>query len=594
MKKSVGFVSCLLIAIMAPTSIIACGPKNPNGVEIDDSKTQLYVYTYKGGYGDAWLQPVIERFEKDFADYKLNDKVGVQIVPNAQKKIINPGDNLRGRNDEVFFTESTNYTALYQTGDMLDITDMVKEDMSNKYTGESGSVLDKFYQEQKDYYNIKDAQGGEHYYAVPHYFTPFGITYNKELFAEGNYISNTLQNGQSYSASVIESEYESGKTTVTNNNIQFCKPNATKSNLSAGPDGQPGTFDDGLPATYAEFYLLCEQLKTASAYAVHWGGAPYKDYFRMFLAAVATNNEGAEQMRYNFDYSTTHTATDLIKMENSAPVFENGNPVLETVEITSANGYELARQQGKYYAVDFVMTILNNKNWYRQDQGLLFSGGHTHLKAQEDFIRAGKTSNKNIGMLIDGSWWESEATDVFAKMARENDPNFAKDKRDFAYMPLPFPKASQVGTQKQALYDLYNAFGFIKSSIAPEKAPLAKAFLQYCNTDVSLQEYSKVTNTLKALKYEITDDYYNGMTNYGKSLYDLKNTSDIVFPLSGDNYFIQNRTKFTYDAMFNGTKTDGGKLDSPVNLYPSSNQTVTSKDYSWFMYRYLKGNWGKV
>ncbi len=582
MRKSFKLFACALSLGLAASTVVGCGPRVSEEEKIDSSKTQLYVYNYNGGYGSAWLDSVKARFEADYADYKLNGKTGVEIKIKPQKKIISPTDNLRGMTQEVFFTESTNYYQLYNNNQVLDITDMLKEDLTA--FGETGSVLDKFYDEQKDYYSIDGR-----YYAVPHYFTPFGISYNKEVFEEGYYIASILQDNTAYNATTIETQYNAGKTSFTENPIQFCKPNANRTNLSAGPDGQTGTFDDGLPATYAEFYLLCDKLKV-STYAIHWAGAPYKQYFPMLLSALAANNEGKEQMNLNFDYRGGKTATNLIKEFDA-----NGNPVLDTATtISSANGNELARQAGKYYAVDFLMTILENKSWYKQDQGILFSGSHLHTDAQKDFISAGKTEPKKIGMLIDGSWWESEATDNFKALADGADPSLAKDQRKFGYLPLPHATASQIG--KSTLYDMYSAIGFIKSSIAEDKIPLAEAFLQYCNTNTSLQEYSQVTSTVKALKYDITGTYYDGMTEYGKSLYQLKSASDVVFPLSSDSFFISNEAMFKYDIMFAGTKPDGGKIDSPAYLYPkaSGSANVTAKDYYGYMTRYLNSAWPKA
>ena len=40
----------------------------------------------------------------------------------------------------------------------------------------------------------------------------------------------------------------------------YIKPGeGTKAN---GPDGKPNTYDDGLPATFAEFYALCDYMTT--------------------------------------------------------------------------------------------------------------------------------------------------------------------------------------------------------------------------------------------------------------------------------------------------------------------------------------------
>ncbi len=579
MKKFCKIVTAILLAIFLVTTFVACRPGRGDGDDdgdgggSDNNKTKLYVFNYNGGYGSDWLDAAAERFEALYADYQGEDgKVGVDVEIKKQKQIINPSDNLDGMKQSVFFTESTNYYALYNAGKVLDITDVVTE----KSKFEDKTILSKFYDEQADYYAIDGK-----YYAIPHYLTTMGINYNADVFKEGYYILNT-----GYNATTIEAEYAAGKTTDSANSITFGVPNADNSNLAPGPDGETGTYDDGLPATYAEFYLLCDKLSRGSINAVHWAGAPYKEYLPMLLSALAASSDGKEQFYLNF--VPNGQATTLIDSFDA-----NGNPVLKSsTAISTSNVAELAKQAGKYYATDFMMTILNNTSWYEQSMGKLFSSAHSHLTAQRDFIRAGYSDTpKKIAMLIDGCWWEGEASDAFSTMAESLGPQFAKQNRNFAYLPFPHPTASMIGQVDSTLYDMYSAIGFVKSGVDPSVEQLSKDFLMFVNSDESLREYSRITSTVKALKYDLTADDLTHMTAFGQSYYHAKNSGDVILPISSDSYFIANQSRVLWEGMFQGTVTGGGNKQSPIALYPSTSQTVTAQDWYNYMVVYANNNW---
>ena len=99
--------------------------------------------------------------------------------------------------------------------------------------------------DQKSYLG-RTVNGQTRYYAYPHYFTSFGITYNVELFdKKGYYFAEGYNPNGSLEDMFIGSEgveYGYEKT--------------------AGPDCESGTYDDGLPTTYDEFFLLCDYIAT--------------------------------------------------------------------------------------------------------------------------------------------------------------------------------------------------------------------------------------------------------------------------------------------------------------------------------------------
>lgn len=81
-----------------------------NGVTIDTTKTQLFVFNYNGGYGREWFYDVIDRFETKYENYEgVNGKKGVQIVPDTFNKTLGTSFERNMGNNEIYFTESAFY-----------------------------------------------------------------------------------------------------------------------------------------------------------------------------------------------------------------------------------------------------------------------------------------------------------------------------------------------------------------------------------------------------------------------------------------------------------------------------------------------------
>lgn len=587
MKKKILAVSSLLMAAITVGSLAACGGSGSEQ-KINASKTQLYVFNFNGGYGSAWLDEVSKDFEELYKDEVFEEgKKGVEIVVKNQKTRPGEGDNLGAMKQEIFFTESSDYYGMYNANQMLDITDMVKDTLDE--FGETRSIYDKMEPEQQAYYSID-----EKIYAVPHYLSAYGIAYNADVFNEGYWI---LKEG--YNAATIETEYESGKTVDDTNSISFGKPNADRTNLSAGVDGEYGTYDDGLPATYAEFYLLCNKLAGGGINALHWGGAHYANYGKMLMTSLAAANEGKEQMSLNYSYDSSIQAKNIITGFDA-----NGDPIIGepvSIDANKESVVTLSQQAGKYYAIEFMYNAYKNTTWFDQTNGKLFSSQHSHTDAQRDFLRAGMSSTpKKIAMLFDGTWWESEASSVFTEMAEFYGSKYEKLSRNFGNMPLPHAKASQIGVVKTTLYDMYAATGFIKSNIAEWKIPLAKLFLKYTRSDEAMRTYTRVSNTLIALNYELKDEDLQEMSAYGRSLYQTKVNGDVVYSLSGNPFFLSNKSKFTWDNMYTGIvntpgiQGNGARVATPLTYFPAAISTPaglpTAAQYLGYMKLYAEQN----
>ena len=69
MKKAIKVLAVLSAVLLIAASFGACKKKTrvPTGGHVEDvdtDKTQIYVYSYNGGYGADWLYGIKEKFEE--------------------------------------------------------------------------------------------------------------------------------------------------------------------------------------------------------------------------------------------------------------------------------------------------------------------------------------------------------------------------------------------------------------------------------------------------------------------------------------------------------------------------------------------------
>ena len=243
MKK---FINALLICVIALSmfSVVGCGGK-------DDGRTKLLVYNFDGGVGTDWLYAAEKRFEELYADDVFEEgKVGVnvEVLPGKAAQ-----DSVASQPYDVFFTESVFYNDLVVQGAVLDITDIVTTPLTGvKGCNETGTIEDKLFPEQKAALTALDGK----YYVLPHYECYSGISYDRDLFNEEKLF---IQEGGGY----------------TNLN----------GNLSVGPDGIRGSYDDGLPSSYEEFFALLKRMDQKDVTPFIYTGE-YPTYTNHLLSGV--------------------------------------------------------------------------------------------------------------------------------------------------------------------------------------------------------------------------------------------------------------------------------------------------------------------
>lgn len=538
----------LLIALMSCLTLVSCGKTDiGTGIdeEVDVNRTQLYVSNFNGGYGDAWLKAVKERFEEANKDRVVEPgtgKVGVQVlIDNAKSVGASLLPTVLSSRNQVFFTEGVTYTDYVKQGAVLDITDMVKEPLTEY--GESKSIYDKFSAEQQKYLEIDGK-----IYAIPHYEGYNGITIDVDLF--------------------------DAKKLFLGKDGQFRYKSDQKDQLSSGPNGIAGDFDDGLPATYEEFYELCRTIKSRGCIPISWSGQ-YQFYVNNLVTAMAVDDSGSQEAYLNFSFNGE--SDYLVKSIGS-----DGVPVLdETVKINNNNGYEVFRQAGYYNAFSFLDTIIS-EGWYSEYS---FTSGQSNTDAQDDFLLSNKDpAYTPIAMLVEGCWWESEATDTFRQMEQGYESAGKMDRR---FRFIPFPKSATSRSTKSTLLENNTTYSFINANIDEKFKELALDFLQFCNTDQSLVEFTTITNTPKSLIYDMSESDLEKCSYFGRSVYELKANSDVVYPLTDNALFNDN-----VSVLFMRERIAFGDYKFPSSAF--KNNEKDAKSYFEGLGEYWKNRWESV
>ncbi|MBO6280685.1 MAG: hypothetical protein J6M95_03815 [Bacilli bacterium] len=565
MKKR--FLIGMVLPLTAASFVVGCRPTS-SGDKIDVTKTQIYINNFKRGFGSKWLDDLKTRFESLHAEDSYEEgKKGVEIIIHSIGSTADSRKaNILSGVDEIYFTEQSYYYDLIKyekDGVLYDITDAVKNPLTEY--GETKSIEDKLTEEQKDYFYYQNEGGEKKYYALPHYAGYFGLQYDIDVF--DNYMFYFAKNP-------ISPEYP------------FIRDLTDEK--TAGPDGVEGTFDDGLPRTYDEFFKLCDYMVENDVIPFISTGANANDYLNLLVNAFAADYAGKDNTVAKFKASGT-----VSRLGN---VDSNGNvtPIPDET-LTIDTGYRAYKSLGFYYGLEFLKKLTSNKNYYfrgANGSGGLDSSAYSAKSAQDEFLISYRDSkrgkSKDIAMISEGIWWEAESETTSETLSGGN-PNspYAKMNRHFGFMP--FPKATMERyeeSNKNTLFDHLFSLMFVKRNVASWKAPLLLDFMRFANTDESLRAFTRITNTPKSLNYTMTDEDKAQMTAYGRNLIELKENSDIVYPGNSSTIYQLNSGWFHHNSQYSAL-IDGVRNDYVWQALPK----VSAATYYNGMYAYYSDYW---
>lgn len=544
-------IAGLALAALMVASTTACKGVGPTVVEQGDkTKTILKIGNFYAGLGDEWLTAVEAKFEADYAETSFEaDKKGVDIVIDNSNAY--QGTNVIDSVDknDVWFGYMMNYYDLVSQNIAMDITDIVTGDMGDVSQDEQGVTI-----ESKLADNVKDtfkSVGGGKYYGLPIYEGFYGLVYDVDLFEkEGFYFIEGFDR-----TGALDDMFVTSKTDVK----------------SEGPDGIAGTYDDGLPETYDDFYNLCRYMKKYAVTPMTYPGQ-FMHYWLRYLFQVWADYEGVEQMSLN--YNLTGTATDLVSIDDSGNLVKR-----DAVEITPANSYELQAQAGKYYALQFAKTLASNGAWFSMSSA---GAGQTQEMAQKEFLYSSRNSNApTIGMVLDGCWFNAEVDEAYTDMVNGGDASASRMNRKIGFMPIPKATADKVG-EKLTFVDTSRSICFINAKVTGATAEVAKLFVKYFHTNESLAAYTEKTDVTRPYKYTVDS---SKLSHFGRTMMDIHNNANVIYTYSNNEVYLKNSNIFEMDTW---SFASSNGHSNPFQVFRDKNVSIA--DYFKGMYTTTKSS----
>ena len=548
MKKR--WLSCALALTMSSSLFVAgCNNEKNNDGDVE-GKTTIRVATYNGGLGLDWLRDAALRFEKAYENKSFEDgKTGVAVKVVESER----GDRLENKalDRDVYLTELVDYYHLQSQGKLANISDVATDELIDY--GENISIADKLDGAMKDFLTGKDGE----YYAIPFYEGFYGFIYDVDMFELKGWFFDD----------------EGG---------------FTKKNKSKGLDGVAGTYDDGMPTTYAQFKTLIDKIRGNGVTPFVYS-AETLDYFVFHLASVWADYEGKARMQSNWSMSGD---IDVISSFDG-----NGKPITETIALTDQTIVEAQKQPGKYYALQYTKDVL-------MSNGSNYVSASDFKAAQLQLIQSCLDSEMQpeaVAMIIDGSWFENEAQeagtyDLVASLDFRDDiigEDYKKTRR-FAFMPIPMVDESsetlahgaknENGTHKQTLFSAGNSFCFISAGTSGAKLDVSKEFLKFLHTNEELSNFTERTSITRPYQCTIDAEAYEDMSYFGKALVEMKEASDIVYPYSNNPAYVANSKRYEIGTIGWRASVGGISTFSPFTFF-RANPNTSARAYFEGLYK---------
>lgn len=551
-KKSI----LLVFSVLSLISLNSCRDREGN-LNINKDKTQLYVGVYEGGLNSGSLYKVASEFEEKYANISFETgKTGVEVVFLDGRYSDTMHTTMSDDIEDLYFDTAASSLYLHSKDKVLDLSELYNSPMNydfvTKTTNENESsktLYELIREDRRDYY--KDSTDKK-FYGYPGYSQYFGITYDIDMFEEYNLYF--AKNGGFVTSATDE--------------------------RSAGPDGDYSTtFDNGLPATYDDFFTLCDKIVSLNMTPIMWGGT-VQEYVNSLLNALCADYEGKEQIELNYNYNGT--ASHLIdSIDGNTITFK------KSTQITTKNGYELYKQAGRYYALSFLERLISNKNYYNYLDAT--SPAFSNLDAQEQYLSSKRGSRKRTAMLIEGNWWNSEAAGTFLSMSAEYGQSDSQAVRRFGMLPLPKATSDKVG-EKFTVLERATGDGFINKNIPEYKKDLALSFVQHMFKNESCVTCLSIDCQTRAVDFTLTEAEYNSLNSWAKTMYDLKENAVTATMYSNSEIMKLYSSKLWYSPNLWNSNVGGTTYTYPT-LAMINNQ-VTAKSYFEGLAIYMsKGVW---
>ncbi len=570
MNKFKRLLTVAMCGLLAFTTV-GCGPANtdPNNPDpgpgpdgYTGNETIVQIQGYEAGVNLDWIRDFALEYEKlhvndSYEEGKKGLRFKVEPVGKTDTSSMNNLDVHLFIHNDVAATGKS----LGQEGKLIDINDVVTGDASAAVAPE-GVTYNWTWQEEENgvmvtktiedlfvgsYSDTLKANDG-HYYALPSYGIRTGLTYDGNVFNQFGFYLAHPDTWNTEAATYFESENGFGGrwfVAVTEDGIH---PDAK---FHWGRDGVHGdtnpecAYDDGLPTSMEELFILCEYMKQSNVSPLSNYGAEDAKKGEMITSLwAALSTASAYKSRFDFD-GTVEVVTGWDKTtaafvgadKNDIPM-----PITESRQVTLSNGYLANWNVNRYYG-QAMLRIAEEAGWY---SGISRDKQCGHLEGERRFIM-NMTEGERCGILIEGDYWYNECKKA-GYVDEYNRTIAAKAGLPLNVLWMPLPGIPR-GTVEENSNGIPNPFVednrpgavvCLNSRFAnadPIFVSMLKDFMFYCYNGRACSYYTGQQGVFRAgMNYKVLPEDEAKLSGFQKSSYEMRKKATYVSPTVTPNF----------------------------------------------------------
>ena len=144
-------------------------------------------------------------------------------------------------------------------------------------------------------------------------------------------------------------------------------------------------------------------------------------------------------------------------------------------------------------------------------------------------------------------------------------------------MPIPMVDESEAtlnmgsknenGTHKQTIVSANDSFCFINAATKDAKLEVSKEFLKFLHTEKELAAFTTTTAITRPYAYTVSKEARDDMSYFGRTLLEMKEASDIVYPYSSNATYVANTAVFRLGAWAWKSKVNNETQNNPFDYF---------------------------
>lgn len=438
-SSAIIFLSALFVLVPA-----ACSNRTD---QKNAGKTAINLSYFIGEFGDEWINELAEEWsdanENYYIDVNTNLNLGGTIVADIRS----------GSVYDIVITEDCGFQTLFDGDYLEDLSDLLEIKPENDRSI-SEKILDK------DLW-LSLAASGEAVYMLPYNISPCGLIFDYDRFRDKGWLMTD----------------ETGAITV-------------------GKDGIAGTYDDGQPATMAEFRTMCEKIKATGVDDVFlYMGANHPEYVNNVAYAYLAQIIGEENYKIFYTHDSKGKEIELI----------DGTKTTVSIE----DGYKTWQMKGVDTMAEFLQDYLCNSRYVSEatmsDKSISVDTSHTQFIQVDD---------KAAAFIIEGSWFENGSRSLIESNVRYGGKPYGES--DYRYMLLPSEES-----EKSQIFSQTGGAMLVTKQNDPEKLAAVKDFLVFLLRDENMGKVTAQCGMIWNYTYEIQDGTKQEMTKFTTNVYNM-------------------------------------------------------------------------